>query len=227
MTRAEPEPPRPRPERSPSRCIRLDRLRPDPKDPRRSTEESALRGLAEAPVIVVDVESPEEAQLALQVHHAGLDAVDEAEALAARAGAYEGTDGALAARLGIHQSRISRARRIAALDDGTKTLARERGIAASVLVELASDALSDADRGRLLGLPPERLTRDAVRAAVAAKRGYRAPRPKAPAVPRPQAHLHASKVVRALASDWSLREEEIPAMTMDQILALTRPDVES
>lgn len=264
---ADPEPPRPRRERSPGRCVRLDRLPPDPKNSQSSMEESALQGLAEsirsqgllppllvgpsgaegfvvfdghprlqaaamvglaeAPVIVVDVESPEEAQLALQLHHADLDAVDEAEALAARAGAYEGTDGALAARLGIHQSRISRARRIAALDDGTKTLARERRIAASVLVELASDALSDADRARLLGLPPERLTREAVRAAVAATRGYRAPRQKAPAAPRPQAHLHASKTVCALASEWSLREEEILAMTMAEVLALTRPDVES
>lgn len=264
---AEPEPPRPRRERSPSRCVRLDRLRPDPKNPRRSMDESALHGLAEsirsqgilqpllvrpsgaegfivldghrrrqaaaiaglaeAPVVVVDVESTEEAQLALQLHHADLDAVDEAEALAARAGAYEGTDGALAARLGIHQSRISRARRIAALDDGTKTLAQERGIAASVLVELASDALSDADRARLLGLPPEELTREAVRAAVAKARGERTPKQKPSAAPGLQAHRYVRKAVRVVTANGSFSEEHILAMTMAQFLALTGSNGES
>jgi ParB family chromosome partitioning protein len=187
----------------------------------RRWEAARMAGLTEAPVVVVEPDNPEEVGLLLQLHGEALCAVDEAEALAALADLDAGTDGALATRLGIHQSRISRARRIAGLDDATKALARERGIRAGVLAELAGGSLTDADRARLLGLPAADLTREAVRAAAAAVRGADGDRSKSAQSPVRRAHLHLRKAVDALLEDPAFPEAEVRGMTVADLLERT------
>ena len=187
----------------------------------RRWEAARLAGLRQLPVVVTNPDNPMEVSLTLHLHCETLCAIDEAEALARCADANSGTDRDLAARLGIHQSRISVARRIAKLDSTTKAAARARRLSAAVLAELARDGLSDADRTRLLALAPEQLTREAVRAALGAHPEERPKRPKPSSAPRPRAYRYVRKAIDALIEDPSFSEPIVLSMTVGELLEVT------
>lgn len=187
----------------------------------RRWEAARLAGLRDLPVLVVNPDNAMEVSLTLHLHCETLCAIDEAEALARCANANASTDGALAARLGIHQSRISEARRISGLDPATKAAARARRLSAAVLAELARDGLSDADRATLLGLPPEQLTREAVRAALGAHAEERPRRLNPSSAPRPRAYRYVRKAIDALIEDPSFSESIVLSMTVGQLLEVT------
>jgi ParB family chromosome partitioning protein len=177
-------------------------------------------GLNEVPVIIVTPDDPLETQLIIELHREGLDAVDASEALAALAARHQGADRALAQRIGIDPSLISRARLVAGLDEAIKTSARNRGISGSVLAELATPRLSDADRLRLLALPTDRLTRQAVRAAIAASSKDVPVNPARQADPRGIASRYLRKGAEVLRQVPGLTEQDIMAMPFGEILAM-------